>query len=315
MQIFPASLLAWEFSGSASSLLQLLTTVRTDLSSSGVSAPWTVDYYGPRDANLSACLSGRTVEHFTHMLRSGSLGTLELVSISQPYKTLRPLNRLIIMETGDGAPACTTNSGERKTLIAEVQMNGFVTGGVTFANLTIGNGSFTATEKSGERSDTRVSVVVRHCPFYQTLLLSPGTLGPTSRLLAAVGSLATKDCALFVIRSLKELPQSVGVGRGATAELHAGEFNSWNLYMERIPWSLNGFIPPSGNGDGGGSSGLLETVSSKRCHFVRRFPSGPTTVREWPFARGSLTPFKKTLSSTLTLANGNPTAPFEYDGN
>ena len=111
------------------------------------------------------------------------------------------------------------NFSEGYFTICHYTANGYAAGGVTFVSLT----------KAENRPDL---VVVRHCPFSRTRLLSQDTLEPTSRLRLALASLATKECALFVMRCLKELPRAVGRGRTGTAGSFAGELNSWSSCMD-----------------------------------------------------------------------------------
>ena len=148
-----------------------------------------------------------------------------------------------------------------------------------------------------ESRRARDSVVVRHCPFYRTRLLSQDTLAPTSRLLLPLGSLMTKDCALFVMRCLSELRAALGAGRTATDASSDAELKSWKSSMASVPLNLNGFTVPNGSGVGVGLLERSAKTTGRRWSFVRKFPSGPTFPQEWDFSGRCVTPFKKTTSS------------------
>ena len=182
------------------SLLHLLTTARTELKPNGGSIHSIPMFYALNTWNTSPCLNGRSAEQFISILRLPFPGTLELVSISQPCRTLLPLNVSTTSAGADGLLASWTNSSGGSAFIVSLQINAYTAGGVSFVTLT----------KTPERPD---SVVVKHCPFYRTLLLSHATLEPTSRLRLAVASLATKAAALFVMRSLRNCERRLGLGQ------------------------------------------------------------------------------------------------------
>ena len=285
MRTFPALSPAWVSSGWVLSLSQLLTTVQAEKRAFGVIVHSTPACCDRTALSQSACLSGNVAEQFISILRLPFLGTLEVVSISQPCATLRPLNASITSAGDNGLLESWTNSNGGRAFILSLQINAFASGGVTFASLT----------KSGNQPDL---VVVKHCPFSRTLLLSPDTLAPTSRLLLALASLATKECALFVIGCLKELQRAVGPGRTGTDGCSARELNSWRAFMALTPWSLTGFTLPGGNGAGVGLSEPSALPTTRPFYFARKSPSGPTCPHEWDFSANSCTPFKRTTSST-----------------
>src|ERR1017187_10696005 len=285
MRTFPALSSAWESSGWVSSLSQLLTTARTEARDFGVIVHSTPASCARTELNPSACLSGRSAAHFISILRLPFPGTLELVSISQPCATLRPLNASITSAGATGLLASWTNSNGGSAFIFSLQMNAYAAGGVSFVSLT---------KVCGEPD----LVVAKHCPFSRTLLLSHATLVPTSRLRLVLASLATKECALFVMRCLKELQPSAGPGKMATDESFAAESSSWKSFMDLVPWNLNGLTAGNGNGAGVGLLERSAKTSTKPFSFARKSPHGPTCPREWDFSGRSSTPFKKNTSWT-----------------
>src|ERR1039458_7300245 len=324
MRTFPALSPAWESSGWVLSLSQLLTIARTEARDFGVIVHSRLPSCDQTGSNPSAFLNGSSAEQFISMLRLPFPGTLELVSISQPVRTLRPLNASIT-SAGGGGPvslltlpfpgtlelvsisqpvrtlrplnasitsagaagllASWTNSNGGSAFIFSLQMNAYAAGGVSFVSLT---------KVCGEPD----LVVAKHCPFSRTLLLSHATLVPTSRLRLVLASLATKECALFVMRCLKELQPSAGPGKMATDESFAAESSSWKSFMDLVPWNLNGLTAGNGNGAGVGLLERSAKTSTKPFSFARKSPHGPTCPREWDFSGRSSTPFKKNTSWT-----------------
>ena len=285
MRTFPALSPAWESSGWVLSLSQLLTIARTEARDFGVIVHSRLPSCDQTGSNPSAFLNGSSAEQFISMLRLPFPGTLELVSISQPVRTLRPLNASITSAGAAGLLASWTNSNGGSAFIFSLQMNAYAAGGVSFVSLT----------KAFGQPDL---VVARHCPFSRTLLLSHATLVPTSRLRLVLASLATKECALFVMRCLKELQPSAGPGKMATDESFAAESSSWKSFMDLVPWNLNGLTAGNGNGAGVGLLERSAKTSTKPFSFARKSPHGPTCPREWDFSGRSSTPFKKNTSWT-----------------
>ena|ERR1039458_7030057 len=285
MRTFPALSPAWESSGWVLSLSQLLTIARTEARDFGVIVHSRLPSCDQTGSNPSAFLNGSSAEQFISMLRLPFPGTLELVSISQPVRTLRPLNASITSAGAAGLLASWTNSNGGSAFIFSLQMNAYAAGGVSFVSLT---------KVCGEPD----LVVAKHCPFSRTLLLSHATLVPTSRLRLVLASLATKECALFVMRCLKELQPSAGPGKMATDESFAAESSSWKSFMDLVPWNLNGLTAGNGNGAGVGLLERSAKTSTKPFSFARKSPHGPTCPREWDFSGRSSTPFKKNTSWT-----------------
>ena len=298
MRIFPAWSNAWESSGWVSSLSQLLTTARNEARPSGGSVRSRPAFYDRSAWSLSAYLNGRSAEQFISILRLPFPGTLELVSISQPCQTLRPLNASITSAGESGLLESWTNTGGGRAFIFSLQINSFAAGGVSFVTLTMPPGQ-------------PPSVVVKHCRFSQTLLLSHATWEPTSRLRLALASLATKDSALFVMRSLKELRPCAGPGSMAGDGCFAGEWNSWASFMAAVPLDSR---PPMGTSGNGAGVGLLEpsaNTTKRRSFTAHRSPNGRTTRRAWDFSGRSSTPFKKNTSWTRTFSKAALTRRFD----
>jgi len=298
MRTCPALSNAWESTGSVLSLLQLLTTAQSELRPSGGSIHSRPMFYALNRWNTSPSLSGRSAEQFISILRLPFPGTLEVVSISQPCRTLLPLNGSITSAGENGLLESWMNSGGGRAFIVSLQINVYAAGGVSFLSLT----------KTPGAPD---SVVARHCPFYRTRLLSPDTLAPTSRLRLALGCLATKECALFVIRSLNEMQALPGPGSTEAAAFSAADVSSWDSFMDAIPLELSVGTAPSGPGAGGESCGLSANTTRRHSFIARVSRSGPTIRRVWDFSGRSCTPFKKIMSSTPISSNRTRTARFE----
>jgi len=227
------------------------------------------------------------MEAFISTVRRRSPGTSELVSISMPACVQTPLNVSTIskVQAVNGAGMIlngSVNFTGSSEYILSLQINTFASGGLTFVQW---------------RSDTD-SVVVRHCPLLVTVQLSHDTLEPTSRLLQMLGRLLTKGCALFVIRSLRELRVSSFLGPMAMGPSGGAGFNSWASYLGKtwtgcgMPWE------PSFNTDGVKQSSSSLNFMTKPFHFVSGCRSGRTAVREFNFSPGSLTMYSKKLRST-----------------
>ena len=181
----------WESSGWVLSPLRLQTellNIRTHLNGS---TGFTSQLSNPRAWNLLPCLNDRSLAAFTSILLRPSLTTSELVSISQRASVPAPLN---VMAIG------TNFDGSRQFTVA-VQIGIFANSGLFYGRI---------------RSHATVSAVVKPCPFCPTLLPLRDTLALTSRVLGGLASLATKECALFVIHCLKDLRLADGPGPTAT---------------------------------------------------------------------------------------------------
>jgi len=300
------SLNGWELNGSVLSLSHFLGSLRTEARPRGVSIHLRPMSFDLSTWSLSPCLSATKTEDFISTLRQLSPGTFELVSISQPQRTLRPLNASITHEAAstcarpaDGAgtlPPASSSSSGRNVFTLSLQMNAFATGGITFVRW---------------QSDT-ASVVVRHCRFFQTLRLSQGMLEPTSRLLASLAHLTTPECALFVIRSLASLSNAMAsqgkplceqpvlnsLGWMEMAANGVEGSNCWEQFLNSTSMGSPDFLGQNSNTTCGKPSSSLATNLTKPFRWSAKFPSGQITPREWHFARGSSTPFKRSKSST-----------------
>ena len=248
--------------------------------------------------SLSAYLNGRSAEQFISILRLPFPGTLELVSISQPCRTLRPLNASITL----AGNLDSWNAGR----ISTVESLYFKSANQCLRRWW--RASFVTLTKAPGRPD---SVVVKHCRFSRTRLLSQDTWEPTSRLRLVLACLATKDSARFVMRSLNELRSCVGPGSMAGDNCFAGEWNSWASYMDAIPLDSNWPTATSGNGAGVGLLELSANNTKRRSFTLRKSPSGPTCRRVWDFSGRSYTPFKKNMPSTCISSIPRRTVRFE----
>jgi len=166
----------------------------------------TPTFYGEHTTpwSLSPSLSDKSAGHFITTLQQHSHATCELVSISMPA----------LLRTRLSATATSQSLDGNSKFILSLQMIPCVESGVTFARLLPGTNS----------------VDVKHCRFFQTLKVSQGMLALTSRLQAAIASCVTKDCALFVIRSINALPQFAGHGLTETGEFGDAAFSYWDRY-------------------------------------------------------------------------------------
>ena len=268
---------ALELTGWVLSLSHFLTTVRTEMRLNRGSTHFRPMFFDLQNWSLSPCLNASSAERFITTLRQRFLGTSELVSISQPARTLRPLNVAATERSFDGL----------NEYIFSLQIGGCVSGGITFARW---------------HRDTN-SVVVRHCRFSRTLLLCPDTLELTSRPRAAIASLLTKDFALFVIRSMKGLRQYVGHGRVETELNGVEDCKSWEPYWNSIWTGLPVCMEANSNTECAELYSHSVRNTTGRYRFAQKFQSGQIMPRELVFLPHSSTPFKKNLSSTLPCSN------------
>ena len=181
----------WESSGWALSPLRLrseLLSIKTPLH---VSARFLTLLSNPLVWNLLPSLNVNCLDAFTSILQQVSPMTSELVSISQRAQVPTPLNVMAIGRSFDGSRRFTVG----------VQIGGCVNSGLCCGLI---------------KSHGTASADVRLCPYSQTLRLSQGMLGLTSRVLRNLGWLLTRECALFAIHCLKDLPVAAGAGRTET---------------------------------------------------------------------------------------------------
>ena len=282
----------WESSGSVWSLSHFHALLQSESKRLDISIVSRPAFYDRSAWSLSPCLSGKAIAVFISTLRRRSPGTFDLVSISQPQRTLRPLNVSImdLKETPGHGMTLLTNANTSETLghILSLQMNAFASGGITFVRW---------------QSDT-ASVVVRHCRFFQTLRLSQGMLVLTSRLQAVLASLVMPACARFVIRSLASLSSATASKAkplceqplsnllGSWAELNGDEgCNSWEPYLNSTWMGSPSFLEKNTNTKCVESFSPLVATLNKPFRFVAKFPSGPTNPQECVFSRHSFTPF------------------------
>ena len=277
----------WESTVLASSLSHFLTRVKTEsrlLRDSIRSHPISYDL---STWSLSPCLNVKTVDAFISTLQRRSPGTSELVSISMPCQTLRPLSVCITGgQTLDGiATIPGENSIASSEYILSLQISGFATSGVTFATW----------------HPATSSVVVRHCRLFQTVRQSAGIWEPTLRLQAMLGQLLTKGCALFVIRSLRDLQAFVLAGSQGEVKFFGEDRKSWLSSMARMRRGLSVSTEISGYGAGVEFSGPLAKNMTKQFVTASKFPNGQTSPRVWDFSGLCVTPFKKTTGLTRTF--------------
>lgn len=181
----------WESSGWALSPLLLQKTLSTAVKHLNCFTTFPPVFLNPKVWNLLPFPSGKAVDAFISTLWPGFQTTSELVSISQRADVPTPLNVMAI-----GTDSITGN-----LFIVEVRIGTYANSGVCYGRTKSGDGG---------------SVVVRPCPFSPTLKPLLDTLELTSRVRAALGCLATKECALFAMHCVYELRQFVGVGPMAT---------------------------------------------------------------------------------------------------
>ena len=181
----------WESSGWALSPLRLQTELLNIRKHLNGSTGFTSQLSNPRAWNLLPSLNVNCLDAFTSILQQVSPMTSELVSISQRAQVPTPLNVMAIGRSFDGSRRFTVG----------VQIGGCVNSGLCCGLI---------------KSHGTASADVRLCPYSQTLRLSQGMLGLTSRVLRNLGWLLTRECALFAIHCLKDLPVAAGAGRTET---------------------------------------------------------------------------------------------------
>jgi len=291
---FKRSLPVWELSGSVSSLLHFQIMLRHMRRHQGVSILLQPGYYVEScDWNLLPCLSDKIQDVFISISSRRSHETLEAVSISMPTKSPSALS-VVTLEMVDG-PAMRGSSSGRRGFILGLQMNSFVRSGIVLT--------------TWHRATNLV--IVRFCPFFPTLMLSQGILHLTSRVQAAIAYLLTKECALFVIRSLAALPVSNSLGLAEMEPSGVVDSSCWGASTDSTWTDSKTLLPTNSNTSCGKKSSCLAntmqpvSAMSRISRMKQRMANAPT------FSLGCLTPFAKAKNSMKTKLTMNQSALFE----